>query len=58
MGGLSWHLIFWSALFVSGKVVRWEGGKGGMVLKWKGGKGGRVMRWKMGKVREGNEAAR
>ena len=36
-----WDLIFWSALFVSGRVVRWEGGKGGMVVKWKGGEGAR-----------------
>ena len=48
MEGLSWDLIFWSALFVSGRVVSWEGGKGRMVVKWKGGKGGRVTRWKGG----------
>ena len=46
------------ALFVSGRVVRWEGGKGGMIVKWKGGEGGRVMSGKVEKVREGNEAAR
>ena len=39
-------LLFWSALFVGGREVRCEGGKGGMVVKWKDGKVGRVMRWK------------
>ena len=38
-------LIFWSALFVSGTVVRLEDGKGGTVVRLQDGKGGRVMRW-------------
>ena len=32
-------LLFGSALFVGGRVVRWEGGKGGRVVRWQGGKG-------------------
>ena len=29
-------LLFWKALFVSRREVRWEGGKGGKVVRWKG----------------------
>ena len=32
-------LLFWSALFVGGREVRWEGGKGGRVVRQKGRKG-------------------
>ena len=39
-------ILFWSALFVSGREVRGEVRKGGRVVRWQGGKGGRVVRWK------------
>ena len=37
-------LLFWSALFVGGRVVRWEDGR---VVRWQGGKGkgSEVERW-------------
>ena len=42
-------LLFWSALLVGGRVVRWEGVKCGRVMKWQCGKSWRVMRWQGGK---------
>ena len=46
-------LLFWNALFVSGREVWWEGGKGARLVRWQGGKGGRVVRWKEGKGKGG-----
>ena len=40
-------------LFVCGRVVRLEGGKGARVVRWQDGKGRRVMRWKGGKGKGG-----
>ena len=37
-------ILFWIALFVGRRVVRWQGGKGGRLVKWHIGKGGRVLR--------------
>ena len=31
-------LSSWSVLFVSGRVVRWQGGKGGRMVRQKGGR--------------------
>ena len=39
------NLLFWIALIVGGRVVKWEGGKDGRVVRWQGGKGRRVVRW-------------
>ena len=39
------NLLFWIVLIVSGRVVRWKGGKDGRVVRWQGGKGRRVVRW-------------
>ena len=36
-------LLSWRVLFVSGRVVRWEGGR---VVRWQGG---RIVRWQDGK---------
>ena len=53
-------LLFWRALFVSGREVRWEGGKGkggywgvtvGQVGGYWGGKVGKVGEWRSRKVR-------
>ena len=38
-------LLFWSVLFIVGRVARWEGGKSGRVMRWEGEKDGRVVRW-------------
>ena len=46
-------LLFWSALFVGGREVRWEDGKGGRLVRGWGGKVGRVVRWKAGKGKGG-----
>ena len=43
-------LLFWSALFVDGMVMRWQGRKGGRVVRWQGGEGERVVRWEMWEV--------
>ena len=45
-------LVFWIALFVGGRVLRWKRWKGGEVTRfeygraerWKGGESGRVVR--------------
>ena len=46
-------LLFWSALFVGGREVRWEGGTSGMLVRWRGRKDGRVVKWKGGKGKVG-----
>ena len=43
-------LLFWGALIVVGRVVRWEGGKGEKVVNWWGGKVEKVGKWWSGKV--------
>ena len=42
-------LLFWSALIVNGREVKWEGGTSGWVLRLGGEKGGRVVRWQSDK---------
>ena len=46
-------LLFWSALFVGGREVKWEGGTSGMLVRWRGRKDGRVVKWKGGKGKVG-----
>ena len=46
-------LLFWSALFVGGREVRWESGTSGMLVRWRGRKDGRVVKWKGGKGKVG-----
>ena len=42
-------LLFWSDIPVVGRVVRWQGGKGGRVARWESGKCGKKVRWQGGR---------
>ena len=49
-------LLFWSALFVGRREVRWERWEVSEVARWERWEGSKVE--KVGNVREGNEVAR